>query len=426
MRPPTKPVPDAKAHSAEAEPARHQKVYRTGTHRAVTPSRTVARLKPLLPALGITRLANITGLDVIGIPVFMAVRPNSRSLAVFQGKGVDADSARASAMMEAIETQHAETIEAPLKLASVEELAYTHLIADISRLPFSAQDGFDPFRPFLWIEGDDLLSGGRKWLPFELVHANYTVEPMPGDGSFVATTNGLASGNVLEEAICHGLFEVIERDATTLWKLGGEQAREATAVDPASIADPVCRALLEKFSAADIDIAIWDATSDIGIATFQCLAAGRDDANGAPEMGAGTHLNREVALARALTEAAQARTTYISGARDDITAEHYSPDARTSRQAAARALIAAHAPACDFADVPTFSGESFEADIEQTLGALLKAGIEEVLAIDLTKPAFGIPVVRIVVPGLEALLESDEADYVPGERAARLMQGEPA
>jgi len=57
--------------------------------------------------MGITRLGNITGLDRIGIPVAVAVRPNSRSVSVSQGKGLELAQAMASALMEACEGFHA-------------------------------------------------------------------------------------------------------------------------------------------------------------------------------------------------------------------------------------------------------------------------------------------------------------------------------
>src|ERR1700722_10126568 len=86
------------------------KGYKSGTHRLVSPAETLARARPLLPMMGITRIANVTGLDTIGIPVMMACRPNSRSVAVTQGKGLDLDAARASAVMESIEGYHPERI----------------------------------------------------------------------------------------------------------------------------------------------------------------------------------------------------------------------------------------------------------------------------------------------------------------------------
>ena len=401
------------------------KAYRLGTHRSATPEETLARLEPLLPAFGITRLANITGLDRIGIPVYMACRPNSRSLAVFQGKGLEPAAARASAAMEAIETFHAESIDLPLKLASWEELRYTHSLVDVSRLPFSREGLFDPMRPILWVEGDDLLSGEARWLPFEMVHANYTLPPLTGSGSFAATTNGLASGNHILEALCHALYEVIERDAVTLWRLAGEARQKARTVEPASIGDPACRALLAKFEAAEIDVVVWDVTSDVGVASFLCLIAGRGEATGAPEFGAGCHLCREIALARALTEAAQARTTYIAGSRDDITAAHYAPHTRRQRHETARAIVADHRPSLSYEATPSLDSDSFDRDLETILSALAGAGIVEAIAVDLTKPGLRIPVVRAVVPGLEAALEGPDADYVPGERAMRILEDAP-
>src|SRR4051795_11994988 len=65
------------------------KEFRRGAHRAVPPAETLARVRPLMARMGITRLGNITGLDRIGIPVAVAVRPNSRSVSVSQGKGLD-------------------------------------------------------------------------------------------------------------------------------------------------------------------------------------------------------------------------------------------------------------------------------------------------------------------------------------------------
>src|SRR5258706_3900116 len=93
-----------------------KKTYRGETHRTVSPEDTITRLNPYLPLMGITRVANVTGLDRIGIPVVMACRPNSRSVAVSQGKGVNLWAAKASAVMETIEGYHAENIMLPLKL----------------------------------------------------------------------------------------------------------------------------------------------------------------------------------------------------------------------------------------------------------------------------------------------------------------------
>src|SRR4051812_32950415 len=93
------------------------KAFRQGTHRAASPAETLARVRTLMAQMGITRLGNVTGLDRIGIPVAVAVRPNSRSVSVSQGKGLDWEQAMASALMEACEGFHAEEI-GPVRTAA--------------------------------------------------------------------------------------------------------------------------------------------------------------------------------------------------------------------------------------------------------------------------------------------------------------------
>src|SRR5215472_9591286 len=87
--------------------------YHFGTQRAAAPDETLRRIKPLLPRAGITRLADVTGLDWIGLPVYQAIRPNSRNISVSQGKGLTRAQAKVSALMESLESFHAECIQQP-------------------------------------------------------------------------------------------------------------------------------------------------------------------------------------------------------------------------------------------------------------------------------------------------------------------------
>lgn len=397
------------------------KGYRSGTHRLIAPLETVSRVRPLMPVMGITRIANVTGLDVVGLPVVMVCRPNSRSIAVSQGKGLDLAAAKASGLMEAVETYHAETIQLPLKLGSFEELRYTHLMIDVSGLPMPVDSRYHDDLQILWIEGRELMTETPVWLPYETVHTNYTLPMPPGSGCFVANTNGLASGNHLLEAISHGICELVERDAVTLWKLRREEARRATAIDLDTVDDDPCLDMLARFAVADIDVKVWDTTTDVDIASFFCLAMGRQDRFADPEFGAGCHPAREVALLRALTEAAQSRTTYITGARDDIGPDLYEPTVRARRLRDCRAVIEAHPPVRDFHRVPSWQADTFEDDVGEALRRLAAVGIDQVCIVDLTKPAFRIPVVRVVVPGLEGVFEEDKGDYIPGPRALAIL-----
>ena len=399
------------------------KRYRRGTDRIVPPEATLARIRPLLPVMGITRIANVTGLDRIGIPVVMVSRPNSRSISVSQGKGLDLAAAKASGVMEAIETYHAETITLPLKYASFGELCYSHRMVDIAGLPFCAESNWQDDLAMLWIEGAELPSGEPVWLPYELVSTNYTLPLPPGSGCFAANTNGLASGNSLAEAICHGLCELIERDATTLWRERSAAARRARAIDPGTIDDVDCRELLDRFERAKVAVLVWDVTTDIGVACFQCLIMGSHPQDADPELGAGCHPRREVALCRALTEAAQARATYIVGARDDLAAELYEDEVRARRAEEARALFEEPPPVRDFRATPSWQADTVEDDVGEILRRLQRSGLGQVALVELTKPVFRLPVVRVVIPGLEGAYH-DVGDYLAGPRALAVLGAE--
>jgi ribosomal protein S12 methylthiotransferase accessory factor len=401
------------------------KGFRRGTHRLVDPEVTVAHARRLMPAMGITRVANITGLDCIDVPVVMVCRPNARSLAVSQGKGLTLAAAKASALMEEIESYHAEHILLPLKLGSYEDLRKTHRLVDVDGLPRATNSAYHPHLQLLWIEGYDLLQQEPVWVPFEMVSLNFTLPPPGGHGCFAANSNGLASGNHLLEAISHALCEVIERDATTLAFLHDPAVLERSRVDPESVDDPGCREVLEKFERAEVAVAIWDTTSDSGVPTFECtIMERREDplrllyAAG----GSGTHPSRAVALLRALTEAAQSRLTVIAGTRDDISRGDYEryQDPEVLRQA--RARLEVKGPLRSFREAPDWEGETFQEDVAWQLERLQSIGIRSVVAVDLTLPQFGLPVVKVVVPGLEGVLpEMTPTEYVPGARAKALL-----
>lgn len=404
------------------ESAGRVKAYRTGTHRMVSPDETLRRVAPLLAPAGITRIANLTGLDRVGIPVVSVMRPNARSLSVSQGKGISLAAAKVSGVMEAIESFHAEHIDHPLRLASHRDMASRgYRIADVERLPRIRDGRFHPNLPLLWIEGRDLVSGQATWLPYETVHASYIVPLPAGSGCFVASTNGLASGNGTLEAISHAMAEIIERDANTLWNLGSDEARAASRIDPATIDSEPCRVLLERMAAAELDIGIWDMTSDTGVPAFYCLILDRRIALAHSGAGAGAHPSREIALLRALTEAAQVRVNYIAGARDDLGHEEYAEEGiRAKLSFANRLMSLGDGTGKDYRHVDTREFDSFGEDISWMTERLRSVGVEEIVMVDLTKPAFNMPVVRVVIPGLEG--PDDHADYAMGRRA--LAQGQ--
>ena len=394
------------------EPA--PKLFRQGTHRTVAPGETLARVRPQMARMGITRIGNITGLDRIGIPVAIAVRPNSRSVSVSQGKGLELPQAIASALMEAAEGFHAEEI-GPLKLAAYRDLAAVETVVDPASL-CSGGRPFDAGRPISWIGGFDLLRREACWIPAEIVHTDYTVQQP--DAFFVCGSNGLASGNHLVEAINAALYEVVERDAVALWIAKPLLARVRCLLDLATIDDPDCRALLAKYEAARMAVRVWNITTELGIPAFLCEI--RDLVPGDPRQprrfhGSGCHADRVIALSRGLTEAAQSRLTYIAGIRDDLAPEEYAEAPGSEIGDALLDALAREIEPAAFGDVPTFITDDLLEDLHWALRRLEAVRISRVVAVDLTRPEFGIPVVRLVVPGLE--WDPHHPNYRAGPRA---------
>ena len=400
-----------------------EKLHLDGTHRTVEPAETLGRLLPVLPRVGITRVAVVTGLDVIGIPVVMVCRPNGRSLSVSQGKGVDLIAAKVSGIMEALEGWHAENVLLPLRLATYRELRAVARVVDVEQLPRPSWSRFHADLSILWIEGTDVLSGERAWVPYESVHLDFRVPGPQGAGCFLANGTGLAAGNHLLEAVSHGLCEVVERDAFALW--GDRQApdRAARRIDLDTVSDPSCLTLLDAYEAAGVGVMAFDLTTEVGLPVFSVTIVDRrtDRARRLPAaMGGGCHPDRGVALSRALTEAAQSRLTLIAGSRDDCPPSHY-------RQVKDARAIATHRASLEgrtrrsFTEVAHVPGTTIDADVTHELDRLRASGAREVVLVDLTRPEAAVPVVRMVVPGMEGWTDKVDAN-VPGARRRALRE----
>ncbi len=393
------------------------KVWRDGTHRSVAPSETIRRVEQVRAAMGITRLADVTGLDAIGIPVVQAVRPNSRSISVAQGKGVSAEAARVSAMMEAIEGFHSERVSVPLVIGSWAELRVGHRIIDVAGLPRPSRSRFHADARILWVGATDLFDGLPTLVPFESVHTDYRLPLPTGSGCFAMTSNGVASGNHLLEALSHALCEVIERDGISMWIARSEH--DDVRLDPDTVDSPTCRELLDAYDRAGFDVAIWDGTSDIGVPVLIVAITDRSDGDLVPTFGAhgyGCHPNRDIALSRALTEAAQSRLTHIAGSRDDKTPAEYAYGLTPPVRSSIASQISG-TPRRPFQSVATVDFDTLNEDVDWLLDRLRAVGFGEVVYVDLTRPEIGIPVVRVVAPGLELAGITDAVRF--GARAAR-------
>jgi YcaO-like protein with predicted kinase domain len=400
-----------------------EKRFVCGTHRLSSPEDTVEALRGLLPVLGITRVANVTGLDTLGIPVVMVCRPNSRGLAVSQGKGSTLAAARASGLMESVEAFHAERIDHPLRLASFAEMSVSSPVVDVERIPRPVDSTFDAHARLLWIEGFNLLSGATPWLPFETVHTDFRIPYPEGSGAFFQSSNGLSSGNHILEAISHGICELIERDASSLWNVRSKAVQHERRLDLDTITDPAAQAVLRQYRESGVAVAVWETTSDVALPCFDCLIIDRELNPLRPlpaAFGAGCHPCREVALLRALTEAAQSRLTSISGSRDDIDWAGHSQAHEWETLTEFHHFIVGKPGQRSILEAPSYFFSTLDEDVEFELERLQAVGISEVVVVNLTKPGLDIPVVKVVCPGLETIHRI--SGYVPGPRARAVAE----
>jgi ribosomal protein S12 methylthiotransferase accessory factor len=239
-----------------------------------------------------------------------------------------------------------------------------------------------------------------------LVPAHAVFHPLPRGCPplFRTNTNGLASGNTLEEAVFHGLAEIVERDAWSLVEVTKRPGPRIMDAPPGLPAE-----LLRKFAGAKVEVTVRDITSDLGIPT--CAAVADDALLRDPRLltiGMGTHTSARIAYLRALTEVAQSRLTQIHGAREDTT----TADLRTRMgyervRRMNRYWFDADAEE-PFSALPSADHDDFLKDIGAVVSALGKAGMDRVLVADLTRPEIGVPVVRVIVPGLEVYAMDNE------------------
>jgi thioglycine synthase len=410
---------------------------------------TLANITPICNKIGVTRICDITQLDRLYIPNYCSVLPGTEdSIWVYSGKGPTKIHAKVSALMESIER-------------------YCSLFSTYSKSPISGSyfelskkckvlhpdEVVEPVEAFYsdkhsiidFVPGFDLLNEQEILVPAQLAFSRYFSKPPSVDVFPYSHTNGLASGNVLEEAICQALCEVIERDAVSIAELCassipysilekivcslkntervGSELTEISGVDfvdDSSIFLDVSipefadkcehiKYLVSRFSKAGISLLIKDITQkDIGIPTFVASSIEWVSSNyGYFAYGYGTHLDSTVALIRAITELSQTRAVNIQGARDDCRKIEYKENDEIYKRkwqfmpATSSCLRAGNKNSISFSQIKSYIMDDILDDIKFILNRLKKSGLKRVIVVDLTHPKLGIPVVRVIVPGLE-------------------------
>jgi len=394
---------------------------------------TLSTVFPVSSNIGITRLADITDMDILGIPNFSAVLPGTEDyIWVYSGKGSTRLEAKASALMESVErycslpsSNQKKMIQGSYKdVSKVSKTLHPSNVVEPMLFEYDEEMIMD------FLPGYDLINNEQILVPTPLGLFRYSPKPPAVNPFAYHHTNGLASGNVLEEAICHSLCEVIERDATSLAELNAsalpynalrtmtkylsDNGVEIDPIDSTEFVDDDSKFpdvdisninfkpasnLVKKFNDAKIPLIIKDITSPIGIPTFNASSIEWiSEDYGYLAEGHGTHPDARIALLRAITEVSQTRAANIQGARDDLRKISYgnsnSDEKKTWQFMKSKNSI-------QFSEIKSYVNDDILDDIKLILSRLNSNGLTKAIVVDLTNPQIMIPVVRTIVPGLE-------------------------
>lgn len=356
------------------------------------------RLLRLRAALGITRVADLTGLDVVGIPVVQAVRPASRANAVSQGKGMCLAQAVVSAIMEAAEQCFAERVErSQCVRSSARKLGIPATTFAEHLRPGIGTDWADLELP--WVEGIDLIAGKAAFVPLELVHTAYLDPPLASDGLFFGSTTGLACHFQAEEAHLHALLECVEKDAIGR-AMSSHGFFHRRRLDPEALSAGCLEPLLSRFRSAGLLLGLWvaDAIGDVPVIWCQIMEDGsRPPVMPRPADGFGAGTSFPAAARAAMLEAAQSRLAALAGARDDMTRSVYSTRQDRNALEAHRELLL-DGP-LEASALVRNDGSTFADRLDRLLGRLCEAGVANAILVELdTEPCPDIVACRIVVP----------------------------
>jgi len=405
-------------------------------------------------------------MDRLYIPNYSVFLPGTQdSIWVYSGKGTTKKNAKASGLMESIERycSLSNNYSGDYITGTYSQLSKTYqkvIHPDEVMEPVSS--GYDIRSSIIdYVKGYDLQNKMEILVPAQLALSKYSAKATSSSAFLYSHTNGLASGNVMEEAVCHALYEVIERDAvsiadlcsssipfTLLKRKNALSVPEEKYIDDSSIFQEVdisdgingfkpLKFLIQQFKEANLRILIKDITQkDIGVPTFVASCVEWVSSNyGYFAKGYGTHLDARIALIRAITELSQTRAGNIQGARDDLRKIKYKENDEiykrkwefmpTSSSTSSPSKFGKRSNSVLFSEVETCVQKDLLDDIKFILNRLKKAGLKRAIIVNLTNPNLGVPVVRAIVPGLETfeiMKLFTDTDLFMGKRARAYFQ----
>ncbi|MDO3443781.1 YcaO-like family protein [Agrobacterium sp. V1] len=354
----------------------------------------------LLQQFGITRVGDVTDLDIIGIPVWFAVRPNSRGLSVSQGKGLVAEQARLSAIMEAVEGAVAEDTRKHVSaFGSLEQMRVKGVpLIPVETVGRVDPDRLDPRRERGWVKGISVRQQQEVFAPYELIGMDFRAD-FPWDRqAFLMSSQGLAAGFHHDHAVLHALLELVENDACFLVDTFETRTIAPEPVTFPAGVDTAFDSLVDRLSEIDLTPSFFDMTNTLGVPVVMASLPRSVNALDGPATrnaaGAACRPATYDAAVAALLEAIQSRLTDISGARDDLSPLRYQRD-MLSTPASARQPVERTPVQLDLVT----DGRS-SPPWRQLAERLFTAGIEDIYVFALESGVPGLNVVRVLASGL--------------------------
>jgi ribosomal protein S12 methylthiotransferase accessory factor len=335
-------------------------------------------------------------------------------MACSSGKGVTLDQAYVSGAMEAFELHASEAAKFSPIRASYSALSKSYPMPEPPILPLTRHSVFTRDWPYYWCLGWDLIAQSEIPVPMAMVGMSRSAMAS-SLRAFQVSSNGLGAGNSFLEAVASGLYEVIERDGIACHHYAAVNKHRTIPVVPESTlcTYPLVASVLEKCQHAEVGVFVQECVVDTNVPTYMALVYDRAP-RGVPVMrGSGSHLDPEIALVRAITEALQGRLNFIAGSRDDIFRSAYAR-ARAGWDETVKLIERAREECPEASRIDSGAFESFEDDVSALLSCVQRAGLDSVVVFDLTPEDFPVFVVRVVVPGFEGYMHFG---YQPGRRA---------
>jgi len=345
------------------------------------------------------------------------------------GKGSTSQQSKASAMCEAIERYccafHGDEIRRRLSYSEFERSGRAEPIHPNEVQLFSdwqldhskeinarghplnhVPSRLDPEAEIDWSPVWSLTQQRHRYLPTSIL---YAAPPELREGADLkADTNGCAAGNTLEEAILQGFYELVERDAFAIWWYN---RLSLPSVDLASFDDGYLADAPEYYARLGRELWVLDATSDLGVPTFVAVSRRTDKEEQDIIYGAGAHADPRIAALRAVCEMNQFLDwVQFSGApgseiEDPMSLEWWK-NARIEDNPWLAGDCRRSTSASDYSIPDT---ADLREDVERSQ-LLVEAKGMEFLVLDQTRPDIGMPVVRVIVPGLRHFWER----FAPG------------